>query len=217
MKKTVFLIMNLVLAVLIMCPLSISAQELKPIRLLNPQLNIGRPLMQVLNDRRSMREFSSEKLSIQVLSNLLWAAWGINRRERGLRTAPSAANFQEIDIYVAMEEGLYLYDADTHMLEPIIAKDIRAETGTQSFVKDAPMNLVYVADYSRMRGTREGNEVLSAVHTGYISQNVYLFCASEGLATVVRGLVDKPTLKKVMNLRPDQHVTFGQSVGYPKK
>jgi SagB-type dehydrogenase family enzyme len=194
------------------------AQELKPIALPLPQKEGGKPLMQALNERKTGREFSTEKLPPQVLSNLLWAANGINRADSGKRTAPSAVNWQEVDIYVALQEGLYLYDAKAHALKPILAEDIRAKTGSQPFVKDAPVNLVYVADYSRIAPAKESDkEIYSAADTGFIAQNVYLFCASEGLATVVRGLVDKPALAKVMNLRPDQHITLTQTVGYPKK
>jgi SagB-type dehydrogenase family enzyme len=196
---------------------SLYGQELEPIKLLKPQISGGKPLMQVLQERQSQRSFSSTKLPLQVLSDLLWAAWGVNRPESGKRTAPSAANFQEIDIYVALAEGLYLYNAQDHILMPVMAKDIRAETGLQDFVKDVPVNLIFVADYARMRKTTEGNLMLSAVSTGYISQNVYLFCASEGLATVARGMVDRESLKKLMNLRPDQNITFTQSIGYPKE
>jgi len=200
-----------------MCNVLISAQELKPIKLLSPQKDGGKPLMQVLNERKSQREYSDKELPLQVLSNMLWAAWGINRPDSGKRTAPSAVNMQEIDVYVSMADGLYLYDAKEHMLQPVLAKDIRALTGTQSYVKDAPVNLVFVADLSKM-GTRtdEGITFISAANTGFISQNVYLFCASEGLATVVRGLVDKPALAKTMELRPDQRIILSQSVGYPR-
>jgi SagB-type dehydrogenase family enzyme len=193
-------------------------EELKPIQLPKPQLDGGRPLMQVLKDRRSSREFSPEKLPLQVLSNLLWAASGINRSDSGKRTAPTAANRQEIDIYLAMAEGLYLYDAKSHLLKPILAEDIRALAGRQPFVKDAPLNLVYVADLSRIsRGTNDEKDFFSAADTGFIAQNVYLFCASEGLATVVRANIDKPTLAKKMKLGPDQKITLSQTVGYPKK
>jgi SagB-type dehydrogenase family enzyme len=196
---------------------SLYGQESEAIKLLKPQLSGGKPLMQVLQERQSHRSFSSTKLPLQLLSDLMWAAWGINRQESGKRTAPSASNFQEIDVYVAMEEGLYIYNAQEHILSPVMAKDLRAETGLQDFVKDAPVNLIFVADYSKMRKTTEGNLMLSAVNTGYISQNVYLFCASEGLATVARGMVDRESLKKLMNLRPDQNITFTQTVGYPKE
>jgi SagB-type dehydrogenase family enzyme len=203
---------------LFICSTLTFAEEIKSIQLLKPQIDGGRPLMQVLKDRRSSREFSSEKLPIQVLSNLLWAAFGVNRPDLGKRTAPSAVNWQEIDIYVATADGLYLYDAKAHMLNPVLSEDIRALTGRQPFVKEAPLNLVYVADFSRMgKATNEDKEFYSAADTGFIAQNVYLYCASEGLATIVRALIDRPALGKVMKLRPDQKITLAQSVGYPKK
>jgi len=196
----------------------VSAQDLKPIQLPKPQMDGGKPLMQALKDRKSSRAFSAEKLPVQVLGNLLWAAFGINRPDTGHRTAPSAVNWQEIDIYVATADGLYLYGAKGHTLQPILAKDIRAETGMQSFVKDAPVELIYVADYLRMgKGTDDGKNLNAAEDTGFISENAYLFCASEGLATVVRGSVDKAALAKAMKLRPDQKIILAQTVGYPKK
>jgi len=193
------------------------AQELEPITLLAPQTDGGKPLMQVLKQRQSSRAYSSEALPLQVLSNLLWAANGVNRPESGKRTAPTAANWQEVDIYVALAEGLYLYDAKAHILKPVLAEDIRAATGRQAFVKDAPVNLIFVADHSRMgKGSVGDKDFYSATDAGFVSENVYLFCASEGLATVVRGNVDRPELAKVMGLRPDQKIVLAQSVGYPK-
>ncbi len=218
MKTLSFLAACLALIALLICPALTSAQELKPIQLLEPQMDIGRPLMQVLKDRSSSRAFGTDTLPLQVLSNMLWAASGVNRPDSGKRTAPSAVNWQEIDIYVATADGLYLYNVKEHTLAPVLAEDIRAMTGRQSYVKEAPVNLIYVADFSRMsRGTEEDKVFYSAADTGFISQNVYLYCASEGLATVVRGSVDKPTLAKAMKLRPDQRVILAQSVGYPKK
>jgi SagB-type dehydrogenase family enzyme len=221
MNSRLFLAARLVLIILFVCPTFSSAsseQELKPIPLLKPQMDGGRPLMQVLKDRKSSRAFGTEKLPAQVMSNLLWAAFGVNRPESGKRTAPSAVNWQEIDIYVATADGLYLYEAKTHTLKPILAEDIRAMTGTQPYVQEAPVDLVYVADFSRMdKATDEQKVFYSAAGTGFIGQNVYLYCASEGLATVVRASIDKPALEKAMRLRPDQKVTLAQSVGYPKK
>ena len=193
------------------------SQEQKVIKLPAVQKEGGKPLMQVLNERKSTREFSTEKLPLQVLSNMLWAAWGINRPETGGRTAPSAVNWQEADVYVAIEEGLYLYDAKEHVLNLVLAKDIRAATGRQDFVKDVPVNLIFVADLSKITASDSDKVFYSAIDTGYISQNVYLFCASEGLATVVRNLVDKPALAKIMNLKSNQIVVITQSVGYPQK
>ena len=200
------------------------AEELKPIQLLKPQEGSGNPLMQLLWKRKSSRQFSPEPLSVEVLSNMLWAAFGISR-PNGMRTAPTANNKQEIDIYVASANGLYLYDAKANILNPILADDIRGMTGipAQPFVKEAAVNLIYVADYSKMKnyyfGTvrDEVKDLYTAADTGCISENVYLFCASEGLATVVRAEIDRPALASVMKLRPDQKIILAQSVGYPRK
>ncbi|MBU4317027.1 MAG: nitroreductase family protein [Proteobacteria bacterium] len=218
MNSRLFQSICLAITVFLICPVFASGQDPKPIQLLSPQKDTGRPLMQVLNDRKSSREFSDEKLPDQVLSNLLWAAAGVNRADLGKRTAPSAVNWQEIDIYVATGDGLFLYDSKMHALNPILPEDIRALTGRQPFVKNVPVNLVYVADFSKMGKANLDDKVLySAADTGFISQNVYLYCASEGLATVVRGLVDKAVLGEKIKLGPDQRVILTQSVGYPKK
>jgi SagB-type dehydrogenase family enzyme len=208
---------GLVMLTFIACATLAVAQELSPIPLPPPQTSGGRPLMQVLKDRHSSREFSSEKLSPQVLSNLLWAAFGVNRPD-GKRTAPSAMNWQEIDIYVATQDGLYLYDAKGNALKPVLAQDVRGATGQQPFVKEAPLNLVYVADLAKAgRASGEDQTLYTAADTGFIAQNVYLFCASEGLAVVVRGSVDRTALAKLIKLRPDQKIILAQTVGYPKK
>jgi len=195
-----------------------SAQQTEDITLLKPETESGKLLMQALLLRQSSREFSSEKLPLQVLSNLFWAANGVNRPDSGKHTAPTASNVQNIDIYAAMPEGLYLYDPAGNILKLILKEDVRPDTGKQDFVKEVPLNLIYVADLSKFkRGTDEDKLFYSAAHVGFISQNVYLYCASEGLATVVRGMVDKETMAKKMNLRPDQRIILTQSVGYPKK
>jgi SagB-type dehydrogenase family enzyme len=208
---------GLVMLMLVACvPLAV-AQELKPVPLPPPETSGGKPLMQVLMDRHSTREFSNQKLSPQMLSNLLWAAFGMNRPD-GKRTAPSAMNLQEIDIYVFTQDGLYVYDAKANALDAVLAQDVRAATGTQSFVKDAAVNLVYVADLGKTGGGGGEDQILyTAADTGFIAQNVYLLCASEGLATVVRGSVDRAALAKLMKLRPNQKIILAQTVGYPKK
>ncbi|MDA3898695.1 MAG: SagB/ThcOx family dehydrogenase [Desulfobacteraceae bacterium] len=217
MKKNVIIIC-LVFFVLCIFSSLCFAEALKPVKLPPPQTDGGKPLMQALNDRASSREFSSEKLPMQVLSDLLWAACGINRADTGKRTAPSARNWQEIDVYIAAEEALYLYDAKQHQLLPVLKEDIRTDTGKQGFVKTAPINLIYVADFSKISAEKMEDKIFySAADTGFISQNVYLYCASFGLATVVRGYVDKPALEKIMGLRPDQKVILSQTIGYPKK
>jgi len=217
MKIRMILKNGFILTLLLAFPTFIYAQELKPIKLLAPQTEGGKPLMQALKERKSMREFSSQELPLQVISDLLWAADGINRPESAHRTAPSAMNMQEIDIYLAKADGLYLYDAKENILIPVVSGDIRALTGKQPFVKDAALNLIYVARLTKMsRLSAEDADFYAAADTGFISQNVYLYCASVGLATVVRGSIDKPALAKAMQLRPDQKIILAQTIGYPK-
>ena len=197
-----------------------SAQEPKAIKLPEPQTEGGKPLVQALKARQTSREFGAEaKLPMQVLSNLLWAANGVNRPD-GKRTAPTAVNWQNLDVYVATAEGLYLYDAPKHALKVLLTEDVRAATGQQDFVKAVPLDLVYVADYAKTKTVKgisnENTDVWSAAEAGFVSQNVYLFCASEGLATVVRGMFDRDALGKVLKLRLDQKIILTQSVGYPK-
>lgn len=194
----------------------ISAEEMQSIKLAEPDLNRGKLLMQALKERKSMRSFNSREIPLDVLSNLLWAASGINRPKSGMRTAPTAVNWQEIDIYVAMQKGLYLYNPSKHILEPIMVEDIRDSVGKQPFTKEAPVSFIYVANFAKMSPDPEQRAFYSATDTGFISQNVYLFCASEGLATVILGLVDKSNLKKIMKLRDEQHVILTQPVGYSK-
>jgi SagB-type dehydrogenase family enzyme len=193
------------------------AQDSEYIQLPPPQTEIGRPLMQVLKLRQSSRDFDSKALPLQELSNLLWAADGINRAESGRRTAPSAMNWQEVDIYAFLEQGTYVYDAQSNSLKLINARDLREKTGVQSFVKDAPLNLVYIADERRaLRAGDEDRVRWTAADVGFIAQNVYLYCASQGLAVVVRGMVDREALAKELQLRPEQKIMLAQTVGYPK-
>jgi SagB-type dehydrogenase family enzyme len=192
------------------------AQQAPLIILPKPQTDGGKPLMQALRERRTTREFSSSRLSPQLLSNLLWAGFGVNRPEIAHRTAPSAMNAQEIDIYVASADGLYCYDAPTHQLQPVLAEDIRGKTSGQEFATNAPLTLIFVADYARMvKAKPEQKQFYSGIDAGYISQNVYLFCASEGLATVVHDL-DRKVLSQAMPLRAEQNIVLAQAVGFPK-
>lgn len=202
---------------LALCASATQADESRIVDLPVVQRQGGMPLMQALSERHSTREFGPGQLSRQTLSNLLWAAFGINRSD-GHRTAPSTRNWQSIDVYVALPDGLYLYEAAKQALRKISAQDIRAATGTQDFVKDAYTNLVYVADFSRMDPalTTEDKKIAAAADAGFIGQNVYLFCASEGLATVVRGSIDHAALTKAMGLKPSQWIVLAQSVGNAK-
>ncbi len=193
-----------------------AAQEIPDIALPAPRIDGGKPIMQALKDRQSSRTFSTKNLPDQVLADLLWAAAGINRADSGKRTAPSARNWQEIDVYTVMEEGAYLYDAKTNSLKAVVKGDIRKITGVQEFVASAPLTLVYVADTTKMTGSSpEDHDLYIGVDTGFISENVYLFCASEGLATVVRGSVDRKVLAEALKLPQHKRVTFAQTVGFP--
>ena len=194
------------------------AEEKKSISLLKPQMDSGRLLMHVLKERKSSRSFSKAKLPIRVLSGLLWAANGVNRPGSDGRTTPSARNMQEVDVYVALPKGVYLYDAKNHVLSLVSERDVRALTGTQPYVRDAAVNLVFVSDGRRMEGVApEERDLFSSVTAGAIAQNVYLYCASEGLATVVRASIDRSALAAAMGLRPEQKILLAQSVGYPRK
>lgn len=187
------------------------------IKLPAPQTSGGMPLSEALALRRTTRNFAPDALPPQLLSSLLWSAFGVNRPGEGKRTAPSARNWQEIDIYVALPDGLFLYNAAENILEGVLAADVRAAAGSQAFTDTAPVVLIYVADYSRMRGAdAQGRMFYSATDTGFISQNVYLFSAANQLATVVLGMVDKEALKEIMDLRDEQHVVLSQPVGFPQ-
>jgi nitroreductase len=203
-------------AVLVLCvgaPLFAAPDSIRTLP--SPQTTIGKPLMQVLMERKSSRVFDVRQLSLQDLSNLLWAGFGINRPEMGGRTAPSAINRQEIDLYVALPEGMYLYDAKANKLRLAASGDLRKLTGTQEFAASAPCDFVFVVDHSREAG--RGGRSWAEVDAAYISENIYLYCASEGLATVVRASVDKKALGEAMKLGKDREVVFAQSVGYLKK
>ena len=194
----------------------VSAAELADIPLPSPRMDGGMPLIQALKERHSTRAFSSKALPDQVLADLLWASFGINRPDTGKRTAPSARNWQEVDVFAVTENGAYLYDAKANVLRAVATGDLRKLTGAQGFVGTAPLNLVFVADSSRMTGSSPEDQALyMGAEVGFISQNVYLFCASEGLATVVRGMVDRDALAKALKLPADKNIILAQTVGYP--
>ncbi|MFZ4590549.1 MAG: nitroreductase family protein [Ignavibacteria bacterium] len=182
-------------------------------KLVAPEKTGGMPLMEALNKRHSSRNISSKKITDQELSNLLWAAFGISRDESGKRTAPTANDTRAMDVYVIMENGTFKYSAEDHSLDLVTEKDLRNFAGKQDFVYTAPVNLVYVADYSKLK---EGSdkEIYSGAHAGFISENVYLYCTSAGLGTVVRAWVDKENLAKEMGLKETQKIILAQTVGY---
>ncbi len=187
------------------------------LRLPRPDTQGGVPLMQALAKRCSTREFASQPLPQILLSELLWAAFGVNRPQGNGRTAPSARDAQEIDVYAVLPGGIYLYDAFAHTLSLVAAVDARKITGYQDFVDAAPLDLVYVADHSHMRMTpTEQRRMYSAVAVGAIVQNVYLYCASAGLATVVRAWLDRDALAEAMRLGEHESIVVAQTVGYPR-
>ena len=218
MKKRLFFL-TITYLFLFPLPFSIFAQD---ISLPAPDKTGGKPLMQALNERESIRTFTKDNLTHQQLSDLLWAAWGINRADSKKRTAPSSRNVQEIDLYVTLPSGLYLYVAESHILKQINNKDLRKLTGTQDFVANAALNLVFVADMSKL-GKKEGDEIKDSdlltpfVNTGFIAQNVYLYCASANLGCVVRGMVPKDQLVNEMGLRSTQRIILAQTVGVSSK
>ena len=230
MKRTIVACLCLGL-LLILSPRFSASQETDVIKLPAPQMDGGKPLMQALKLRQSTRgNFGpEEKLSMQTLSNLLWAADGVNRAG-GHRTAPSAADWQNIQIYVATADGLFLYDVPQHALKVITKQDVRAISGLegpatgpmkQDFAKTAPVSLVYVADMAKTKGMKWNGEdagtVWSYTNAGAIAENVYLFCASEGLACILRAMVDAAKITEVFKLRPDQKVLLTSTIAQFKK
>lgn len=186
------------------------------ITLPTPQKTGGLPLMEAIARRCSRREFASTELPLQMLSNLLWAANGINRPDGG-HTAPSAMHANEIDIYVALPSGAYLYDATENALQLVAGSDIRRVTGYQDFVDEAPLDLVYIADHGRMTLIPvSSRESFASAAAGAIAQNVYLFAASAGLATVIRAWIDREAIAEALGLSHDQQVLLSQTVGFPK-
>ncbi len=183
-----------------------SAQDIK---LPAPDRTGGQPLMKALNERKSTRDFQDKELSLQQLSDLLWAANGFNRDDK--RTAPTANNRQELELYVALKSGLYFYDAKENVLKIIKEGDYRKNTGTQDYVATAALNVVIVADMDKA-----SSEQYAYTDCGFIAQNIYLYCASEGLAAVVRGSFNKEEMGELLKLKNNEQVLLPQSVGYAR-
>ena len=193
------------------------AAEPGPIVLPSPQVTGGKPVMDVFRERRTTREFKPDKLPPQLLANLLWAGFGINRPEISHRTAPSAMNSQEVDIYLALPEGVFLYEPKPNQLKLIATEDIRGKTSGQPFATNAPLTLIFVADLSRLSKARpETRRFYADFDTGCISQNIYLYCASASLGTVVHDL-DRTQLTAALKLTSDQQIILAQAVGYPRE
>jgi len=196
----------------------LETSQLAVINLPAPAQDGGLPLMEALRLRGSQREFLPTPLPPQVLSDLLWAAYGVNRPAENGHTAPTARNAQEIDVYAAMPTGLYLYEPVSHCLQLVESSDVRRVTGYQDFVDDAPLDLIYVADHGRMKQIPAAQrDSFASVAAGAISENVYLYCASAGLATVIRAWIDRTALGEAMGLPPDGQILLSQTVGYPTR
>ena len=190
---------------------ALSAQD---IALPKPKTSGGKPLMEALNARRTGRSFAAQELTQQQISDLLWAANGVNRTD-GKRTAPSAGDSREIDIYVFLKTGVYLYDADAHKLVQKSKTDARKSVGMQPFVEIAPVVLVYVGNFDKIaRFDKESQNFYSATDVGYVSQNVYLYAASEGLSTVALGMIKKNEIIDLLKIKNGKPL-LGQPVGYP--
>jgi SagB-type dehydrogenase family enzyme len=205
-------------AVACLVSVAVLAQDAKGPGLPPPKMTGGKPLMEALKARQSTRAYKAQALPVETLSNMLWAGFGVNRPDSGKRTAPTAINCQDIDIYVVMADGAYVYDAKGHQLTPVASGDFRKSSGVQPFTHEAPVHLVYVSDGAKLNARlKEKREVWSACHAGAIGQNVSLFCASEGLGTLFYASIDRAALKTALKLRDDQEIVFAQVVGYPKE
>jgi len=176
----------------------------------------GMPLFDALKNRKSTKEFSDKELDLKQISEILWCGFGVNRPKEMRRTAPSAMNAQEIDLYVSTKDGVYLYDFKNHALQKISNQDIRLKISGQPYSKDVPVVIVFVADYSRTKAAPAQRQLYAYIDTGFISQNIYLYCASEGLGTVIHEL-NRAETSKLLNLKSGQEVIMAQSVGYPKQ
>jgi len=193
-----------IIGLLTLGSLSCFAQD---IDLPSPNKTGGKPLMEALNDRQTNRDFSDKELCPQTLSDLVWAAWGFNRETK--RTAPSSQDRQEIDLYVSLNTGIYFYDAKNQKLILKVSGNNQEKTGSQPFVKVAPVNFIFVANLDKA-----SNRDAALIDCGFISQNIYLFCASKGLISVVRGWFDKNEVHKLLELNENQEALLTHTVGY---
>ena len=211
MKRTI------IFSLFLLCAFNILAQDLKVIKLNTPDKTRGSTVMQAFNDRMSVREYAPESLRPQDLSDLLWAANGINRPD-GRRTAPSARNLQEVEMYVVFAEGVYWYDPKEHALNPVATGDYRkAVAASQDFAALAPLSILLVADMNKYGNLSEQSKLMAAIDVGIVCQNINVACAGLGLVTIPRGTMDQETLKSVLKLTDMHLLLINNPVGYPKK
>jgi len=211
MRTTIFTLVGFLFA------FALQAQELKVIKLNAPDKTRGSAIMKALNDRQSVREYAADMIKPQDLSDLLWAANGVNRPD-GRRTAPTARNLQEVEVYAVLPEGAYHYNAQTHVLNPVSAGDFRgAVVAGQDFAKEAPLCIVLVADMSKYGNMSESSKMTAAIDVGIVCQNINVACAGLGLATVPRGTMDQAALRTALKLTDNHLILINNPVGYPKK
>ena len=213
MKKVLITLMALFII-----SMGMYSQELKEIKLNAPDKTRGSAVMKALSDRHSDREYDTKELSLQDLSDLLWAANGINRQD-GKRTAPSAMDRREIDVYMINKDGAYLYDVNEHSLKPISSGDFRkAVAAQQDFAATAPISIVLVANLEKLGDpTKEGTRMTANFDAGIVCQNINIFCSAVGLATVPRGSMNQNELRVALKLSETQIISINNPVGYPKK
>ena len=215
------MIRNIFWGVLLLCAVDMQAQSMEmkaipEIKLNAPDKTRGSSVMKALNDRQSVREYSSENIRPQDLSDLLWAANGVNRPD-GKRTAPSCRNFQDVEVYVILTDGAYWYDAKNHSLLQVATGDYRrAVAAGQDFAAAAPMSIVLVADMTKYGNMSENSKLMAAIDVGIVSQNINIACAGLGLATVPRGTMDHAALKTALKLTDTHLLLINNPVGYPK-
>ncbi|MBK8806626.1 MAG: nitroreductase family protein [Bacteroidales bacterium] len=198
--------------------ISANAQLLQKISLPAPDTTGGIPLMKALDDRKSTKSFDPEKtLSNEHISNILWAAYGINRKD-GKRTVASSFNQQELSIYIVLKAGVFLWDSKKNILNQVLSGDHRAATGMQDYVANASMNILYVSDFTLLPKSPndEQKALTSHIHSGFSAQNVYLYAASANLGACVRSSFDKAALASLLKLKSTQQVILTQSVGFEK-
>lgn len=192
--------------------------KFESIKLSAPIIESGKPLLTAMQNRKSDREFSDKNLSLEHLSEILWAANGINRSGQNKRTVPSAMAMYPLDTYAFLANGVYKYNPERHELIPLVEGDYRALAGLQPFVETAPLNLVFIADYNKYNGERKVPEekrlYLASLDAGHCTQNVYLYCASEGLKTVVRAGAQEQALIELLGLDENYQFVVAQTIGY---
>ncbi len=228
MNRTL-LCFSVILATISLSPCTLAAQDLQPIKLSPPDTTRGLPFMKALAVKASATAWSDKELSLQDLSDLLWAANGLNRPAENKTTASSAMNAHDVDIYVFMQAGVFVYDYRTHQLTPVASGDFRsailpqrpprpgAERPAAPSTPEAAIQIVLVSDAARFRaGSDEQRYEWGALDAGIVSENVTLFCAATGLKTRPRAMMEKEKIKEVLKLRPTQRIFLNHPVGYAR-